>query len=271
MDEVQQLENQEQCQKELQTDFQDEIIVQNQEEKKSLPWHPQVGETFREYNAFERYLSLGPARSIAQIATALNLSKSAIYNYSKKWNWEERALLHDKVHYELRRNDALLESEQHRGMLRNLRSDVAQFSFIASNELAKLLKDFWSAYDNPLIMKKINFMFNISRTLEKTMGLAEIPLDEHALNDKSIRDININNMLNLNGDIEQISDEAYFAYKNHMKEVEDTRVPSPPENYMRRRDLVQVPSQPFPDLNKVLNDEDNEMDKLDIENSVQIV
>ena len=73
MDELQQSENQELCQENVQKDIMDEIIVQNQDEKKPLPWHPQVGETFREYNAFERYLALGPARTIAKIATALSL------------------------------------------------------------------------------------------------------------------------------------------------------------------------------------------------------
>ncbi|MFC2131161.1 hypothetical protein ACFLSQ_06980 [Bacteroidota bacterium] len=64
------------------------------------PWEQLKGEKSRQFLAFCQYLELGDRRSLTKIAAHANLTPRCIYNWAKKWNWEERASAFDRHNIE---------------------------------------------------------------------------------------------------------------------------------------------------------------------------
>ena len=203
-----------------------------------MPWLPQSGESVREYYAFERYLFLGPGRSYAETARLLKLSRNTISEYADEWCWEDRAYYYDKVQFELRSKDALLLAVNNRDKLRSIRSALSEQSCNALDQIALIMKDFSSACENPQILKKVKFLYYISRTVDKLLPLAQIPVEEQALNITSISDINFINSFTINDFVENFPKQDILTPENRI-EIEKSRalpplqnnnVPSPPKS-----------------------------------------
>ncbi|MBI5325230.1 MAG: hypothetical protein HZB41_08170 [Ignavibacteriae bacterium] len=167
-----------------------ETQLTEKKEEQDIPWLPQPGEPLKSYYAFERFLLLGPGRSIAETAKIFKLSRNTIAKYADEWAWDARALLYDKVQYELHSKDALSQAAKNRDKLLSLRAEISELSYNALAQLILILKDFSTASDDPKILKKIKFLFHVSRTVDKLLPLAQVPIDAQVLNITSISDIN---------------------------------------------------------------------------------
>jgi len=168
------------------------IITKKKIIKKNHPplaWQHLPGESLKEYFAFERYLLLGPGRSIAETARVYKLCRNTISKYASKWKWEQRALLYDNSQYQFNSENNLKQAESSRNLLRTARSALAANAGNALNQLSAVLKDFPASSENPVVAKRVKFLFYISRTIEKLIPLTRIPYEEQSFIINSIPEI----------------------------------------------------------------------------------
>jgi hypothetical protein len=59
------------------------------------PYDRLHNETSRPYDAFVKYLELGPQRSQRKVAEAIGKSTTIVCRWATKYNWRERALAYD--------------------------------------------------------------------------------------------------------------------------------------------------------------------------------
>lgn len=82
--------------------------------EKREPWKRQAKESTMAYEAFLRYVGMGPQRSIAKTARGLSKSKATLMEWSKRWHWQERVRAFDEMV-----EDKALETtiDKHRNMI----------------------------------------------------------------------------------------------------------------------------------------------------------
>ncbi|MBM2813266.1 MAG: hypothetical protein HW421_28 [Ignavibacteria bacterium] len=199
--------------------------ISSSTDTKKMLWDLQDGEPLNTYSVFEFYLSLGMTRSYKKAADFFNLTKQTVYNYAKRWNWQERVALHDRLHAELRKNDYLLELEKRREETDKIKMDLTLYASRALTEVSNIYRDYWAFYNNPDTAAKLKFLDKINRTIDKIIKYIDMPISGSLSNAKSKRDININCLLELREDIKQIETESDFAYQNLMNENEVKRLP----------------------------------------------
>ncbi|MBM2813489.1 MAG: hypothetical protein HW421_251 [Ignavibacteria bacterium] len=195
------------------------------EEPKKMPWDMMDGEPLKAFGAFEEFLSQGIARSYNKTAKNLKLAKTTIARYAKKWNWNYRASLHDNIHAELRRNDALLEIEKRHEEMEKIYQDMTLYASRAMIETSNFFRDYWAFYDNPQTDAKLKFINRLIGTINKLFKMLDRPMPGDLYTVKSKRNININYMLKLKQNMKSLETESDFAYKNIMDENEIRRLP----------------------------------------------
>lgn len=195
-----------------------EII--KKEEGENLAWHQQKGEKLKEYSVFEIYLSLGANRTISEVARKANLSRTTVTKYATKCNWHERALMHDKFYAEMNRskNSLIIEELQKEIEKEFIKTEI--YIQRAIIEINNFLRDFWAHYDNPRTIDKVKYINKLVTTLSKMYKMINPKMPNNILNEISIRNININNMLNLNQNINKIKLDKDFATKQAYEEIE---------------------------------------------------
>jgi len=60
------------------------------------PWLRMVDEPPQEFAVFEKFLDLGPERSIPLLRKITRLPKKRLYDWRKRWDWESRVLAWDR-------------------------------------------------------------------------------------------------------------------------------------------------------------------------------
>jgi hypothetical protein len=99
------------------------------------------------------------------------------------------------------------------------------FSFPSS------LRDFWSTYENPKVLKKLKFINTITRSITKLYKIIDMPFDDYILETKCERNMGISKLLSLDGDFTPINDEILAAYKEIKDSKEYFRKPRDKDYY----------------------------------------
>jgi hypothetical protein len=105
--------------------------IQKKEEPKKLPWDRMEGEPDKAHFYFACYLSCGRRRSLVKTAKALKLNPTTLSKCAKKWKWEERATMLDRLYYHLEDKDYLLEMQVDKENHLRLKSDVSEHAYHA--------------------------------------------------------------------------------------------------------------------------------------------
>ena len=59
------------------------------------PWHRRPGEPARAYQAFGRYLAMGPMRTLPRVASEWDLPDTSVRRWSARWEWVSRCAAYD--------------------------------------------------------------------------------------------------------------------------------------------------------------------------------
>lgn len=70
------------------------------------PWDKREGESNKAYDAFSMYLEMSD-RSVRKVADLLSKKRQQIYDWSKKFDWQERAAAYDSSVVEALRKDRI--------------------------------------------------------------------------------------------------------------------------------------------------------------------
>ncbi len=225
-----------------------------------MAWQPQPGESLKEYFAFERYLLLGPGRSIVETARTYRLCRNTISKYASRWHWEQRALLYDSTQYRFNSETMLKEAESARNLLRSTRSALAANAGTVLNQLSSVLKDFPASCENPQVTKRVRFLFNVSRTIEKLISLTRVPYEEQSFIIKSIpENIPQPNQTNENSATQEIKQSPVIENKEESKPDENNKVPQEIE----QEKFVPASNSYFLQRKSIVSKLDNLRDKLE--------
>lgn len=188
-------------------------LVKNDERNLNLlPWKIMQEEPHNAFRCFEIFLTLGTQRTLVKVAEKSGISLSKLKHWSSKWDWFARAELHDETKLEIAKGKTAVEIEIRNKKLEQKQFELSKISEIATAELMNYLNNYWAHYNNPDIRNKMNFIKNLSSTINKLMKFAKIDLNSSEREESEQRSVKINNILNLNNDVKQINIEKANLY-----------------------------------------------------------
>lgn len=127
------------------------------------PWERQKGESAQAYEAFSTYRDMGPERSIAKVAQALNKSRALMGRWSSQWNWVERVRAYDN---ELEKEAKAKAVKDRKAMTERHIGIAMQVQKKALEALANLSVEDMSAKDIKEYIKMATELERLNRELE---------------------------------------------------------------------------------------------------------
>jgi hypothetical protein len=170
-----------------------------------FPWDKLDNESDTKYHAFCIFLDLGSKRSQSQVAKILKLSRGTIIKYAKEFNWLRRAELYDLYSYEKNKSEFLEYVEEHN--FKKYEQNIAVSSLFQNliSCLMPYLQTYYNCYHNEEILKKTDFILKIADTIVKLDKMSDFSLNSKLLNDKTLRDFNILNILKFSNTTKEIN------------------------------------------------------------------
>jgi len=191
------------------------LSVTGEEPKKLFPWSQQPGEPDIAYSDFTAFLTLGPNRSIADLAKYLKKPLRTLYEYSRRYDWFARASKKDLVR-DLYSNTELLELERHAKELQRLKIEMTAYVTTAITDLSLKFKEYWANYKNPEFNEKIKFMMKFTTVINRLFKLAEMAIPPELLTEQCNRNIMINEILGLAQNMSQVEPIEEELYAEHL-------------------------------------------------------
>jgi len=204
-----------------------------------LPWQLRDNEPIEAYSAFEFYLSLGNHRSLKNAAARLKLSLDKLKTWSRNWEWNKRARIHDAIKMEVVINKELTEIEIRNKEVEKLRLRFSLLSKRALIDLMGDLENFWENYNNRELKAKISHVSRLTTAVNNLINFAHIELSPENQILLSNRNIKINNVLNLKNDILSIKNEKTNIY--NFVDLEEEMPPVPHKKFGQEFPLPKLP------------------------------
>ncbi len=163
----------------------------------NYPWKQKPGEPNDLFEYFEFYVNMQSHRSLKFMAKYYHKSLRSLAYYSKKWDWVRRARLHDEYVKANIKYFVLdfIEKREAEKFEAQFNIAIAHLNFL--DYLNSSLIKFEDLYDNPVAVRKIKFLKEVSQTIQQFMRMADFSLDKKWAETKLFRDMNIEQILNM--------------------------------------------------------------------------
>jgi hypothetical protein len=183
-----------------------------------IPWNRQPEENQKQFHAFQIFLELGKNRTYQSVAKNLNISKSTVKRYGKKFKWQLRALLFDSITNSKNKNQLYSLNPQQENLFKN-KSDFSQIMQHIFNELYPHLINYEQSYLNESINEKINFINKMIKTFNSIIKTIDSNESDYFNREKYLRCKNIMNSLEFTD--ENLDDEDDDYDENNVDDYDD--------------------------------------------------
>jgi len=154
-------------------------------------WEQQPGEPNDKYHAFQVFLDLGGRRTYNQASLSLGYSRGTIYNWSKQYQWLDRADAYDRSRYLEMKNIMNSHSSEQIKLNYEMNIDLSQLATEILPQIYHLLEN--SAYDYKVKQhhQRLKYVLLICKTIKQVQSLinfypqvspySKLPLEENFL------------------------------------------------------------------------------------------